>query len=208
MKKLLYLFICLTVAGCSPPEYLTAEELTKYISDPDHGLVQHAEVNGYSMDVTYKPTDLLVLQEAGDHADDLKITALRDKYSKYCYFILSLSKNSKEALHQVEPNQYGDLVQTLSFRMGGYVNMTTSLHDTIPTTDFVLDRTYGLSSVTSLLFVFDREKAKDKDWVQFNLNEFGLGVGNQRFRFRIKDLENTPKIKFEVSKSQTRNERP
>jgi len=190
----------LAVAGCSPPEYLTTEELTKYISDPDHGLVQHAEVNGYTLDVTYRPTDLLVLQEIDDHADANKIQSVRDKYSKYYYFILSLSKNSKEALHQVGTDQYSELVQTLSFRMGGYVNLTTSSRDTIPTTDFVMDRTYGLSSATSLLFVFDREKTKDKDWVQFNLNEFGLGVGNQRFRFRTRDLSEAPGIKFKDQK--------
>jgi len=196
MKKLLFTLISLTVAGCSPPEYLTTEGLTKYISDPDHGLVQHAEVNGYSMDVTYKPTDLLVQQEVGDQAAEQMIKVARDKYSKYYYFILSLSKNSKEALHQVGTDQYSELVQTMSFRMGGYVNLTTSSRDTIPTTDFVMDRTYGLSSATSLLFVFNGEKAKDKDWVQFNLNEFGLGVGNQRFRFRTKDLNEAPGIKF------------
>jgi hypothetical protein len=197
MKRLLYLLISLTVAGCSPPEYLTAEELTKYISDPDHGLVQHTEANGYSMDVTYKPTDLLVLQEAGNRADDLKITALRDKYSKYCYFILSLSKNNQEALHQSNNfNQYSELTQTLSFRMNNFVNLTTSAADTIPTSDFALDRTYGLSRSTSVLFVFKREKITGKPWVQFNLNEFGMGVGNQRFRFATRDLEDAPKIKF------------
>jgi hypothetical protein len=198
MKKLLYLLISFAVAGCSPPEYLTAEELTKYISDPENGLVQRAEANGYSMDVTYNPTDLLVKQEAGDNVDDLKITALRDKYSKYYYFILTLSKNNSEALQPSNQGlaQYSELVQTLSFRMGSYVNLTTSAKDTIPTADFILDRTYGLSNTTSMLFVFSREKTKGKEWLQFNLNEFGLVIGNQRFRFSVKDLEDAPKIKL------------
>jgi len=203
MKKVILvvlILIGLAVASCFPPECLTAEELTKYISDPDHGLIQHAEAYGYSIDVTYKPTDLLVQQETGGRVDAIKIQAVRDKYSKYYYFILSLSKNNREALHQVGADQYGELVQTLSFRMGSYVNLTTSSSDTIPTIDFVMDRTYGLSSATSLLFVFDREKTKDKDWVQFNLNEFGLGVGNQRFRFKTKDLDEAPGLKFKNQK--------
>lgn len=203
MKKLFYfIFIGLTVAGCSPPEYLTSEELTNYIADPDNGLVQHGELNGYSIDVTYKPTDLLVQQEIDDQTDASKIKVVRNKYSKYYYFILSLSKNNKEALHQVEGgvDQYSELVQTLSFRMGGYVNLTTSAQDTISTTDFVMNRTYGLSSATNLLFVFNKEKTIDKDWVQFNLNEFGLGIGNQRFRFKTQDLNNAPGIKFQNQK--------
>ncbi|HEY9006529.1 MAG TPA: hypothetical protein VIM75_10355, partial [Ohtaekwangia sp.] len=63
--------------------------------------------------------------------------------------------------------------------------------------DFMLNRTYGMSNSTDLLFVFSKEKAKGKDWIQFNLNELGLGIGNQRFRFEMRDLENVPEVTFE-----------
>ena len=195
-----YLFIIMLVS-CSSPESLSPEALNKYIQDADHGLVQKAEVNGYTIQVNYRPTDLLVDQELHHKpADKNEIESLRKKYGAYYYFILSLSKDNKEALHQTGGDQYSDLVQTLSFRMNNYVNLTTSATDTIPTGDFILNRTYGLSDATSLLFVFRREKAKDKEWVQFNLNEFGLNIGNQRFRFKTKDLENVPKIKFDFNR--------
>jgi hypothetical protein len=103
---------------------------------------------------------------------------------------------TKEALHQTTLDEYGDLLNTLSFRMHEYVSMTTAKQDTIPVGDFMLNRTFGMSSSTDVLFVFDRAKAKDVDWVQFNLNEFGLGVGNQRFRFDVDDLENAPQVNF------------
>ncbi len=91
---------------------------------------------------------------------------------------------------------YSDLVQTLSFRMSHYVTLTTAPADTIPVGDFMLNRTYGLSQSTDLLFVFNNEKVRGKEWIQFNLNEFGLGTGNQRFRFRTKDIETLPGIDF------------
>ncbi|HEY9048675.1 MAG TPA: hypothetical protein VIN08_22365, partial [Ohtaekwangia sp.] len=143
-------------------------------------------------------TDLWVYQEIGKHkATPEQIDTLRKKYSQYLYFILSLSANNKEALHQAASDQYGDLVQTLSFRMNNYVTLTTSANDSIPVGDFMLNRTYGMSNSTDLLFVFSKEKAKGKDWIQFNLNEFGLGIGNQRFRFEMSDLENIPEVTFE-----------
>jgi hypothetical protein len=92
--------------------------------------------------------------------------------------------------------QYGDLVQTLSFRMGDYVTLTTDANDTIPVSDFVLNRTYGFSNSTDLLFVFDRKKAEEKEWVQFNLNECGLGIGNQHFRFKMDDIKSIPVVTF------------
>ena len=196
-----YIASFLFFLSCSAPDYLTSEELNKFILDTNNGLVQKAEVNGYAIEVMYKPTDLWVQQEVdGQPIDETKLKVIREKYDPYYYFILNLSKNNKEAL-QVDGafGQYSALVQTLSFRMNNYVNMTTSAQDTIPTADFILNRTYGLSNATSLLFVFNKEKGKDKDWVQFNLNEFGLGVGNQRFRFKTKDLEEVPHIKFNTT---------
>ena len=194
------LLLIILFLSCSGPQYLTPEELNKFILNVDNGLIQTAEINGYTLQVNYKPTDLWMHQEIGDdQVDESKMKSLRSKYDPYYYFVLNLSKNNKEAL-QVDGNfgQYSELVQTLSFRMNSYVNLTTSAQDTIPTADFILNRTYGLSSATSLLFVFSKEKAKANEWVQFNLNEFGLGIGNQRFRFRTEDLQNVPGINFNL----------
>ncbi len=179
---------------------MTPEELNRFILNADNGLIQTTEINDYTVQVNYKPTDLWMHQEIGnDHVDESKMKLLRSKYDPYYYFVLSLSKNNKEAL-QVNGNfgQYSELVQTLSFRMNSFVNLTTASKDTIPTADFILNRTYGLSNATSLLFVFNRAKAKGKEWVQFNLNEFGLGIGNQRFRFKTDDLQNVPSINFNL----------
>jgi len=164
--------------------------------DEEHGLSKKVEVNGYDVQVKYRPTDLLVEQEISNEIQDTsKVSSLRSKYNRYYYFILSLSHDKQEALDP-KSDQFSELVQTLSFRMNNYVNLTTASQDTIPTADFILNRTYGFSESTELLFVFSKEKSKGKDWLQFNLNEFGLGIGNQRFRFKIDDLEHAPKIDF------------
>lgn len=198
MKQLYWLttlFVCL-LAACGEPEYLTPEELTAYAANDEHGLHRSVEVNHTKIDVTYRPTDLWVYQELDNlNADSAQVNTLREKYSKYYYFIVSLSRNNKEALHQTgDFGEYSELVQTMSFRMPRYVTLTTAQQDTIPVGDFMLNRTYGMSSSTDILFVFNKEKAINKEWVQFNLNEFGLNTGNQRFRFRTEDLEDAPKI--------------
>lgn len=197
-------FLLFFLVACSPST-MTEEELQAYVADVDHGLRQSVEVNGYKAELTYRPTDLWVKQEIGDKpVTSQEIEAFRKKYSSYYYFILSLSRDNKEALHTLDGGmgQYSELVQVLSFRMADYVTMTTSARDTIPVGDSMLNRTYGMSQSTDLLFVFNKEKAKDKDWVQFNLNEFGLGLGNQRFRFERKNLDNAPSIKFNTSNPQ------
>lgn len=204
----LYVFvlIALGLANCSVQDFKTAEELSHFVRDTKNGLTKSVEVNGIKAEVTFRPTDLWVHQELGDeHGTPDEIERLRTKYNDYYYFILSLSRNNKEALHQVQGGmeQYSELVQVLSFRMPEYTTLTTSASDTIPVADFMLNRTYGMSSSTDVLFVFNREKAKEQEWVQFNLNEFGLNMGNQRFRFRREDLDRVPQLQFISMNSST-----
>jgi hypothetical protein len=194
------LLVCLACAAiaCAPSQ-LSKDELVEYIRDEENGVKHSATLGKTVVDVQYRPTDLWVAQELnGETPRPSQVDSLRKKYDHYYYFILSLSRNNKEALHQVDEGfgQYSELVQTLSFRMPEYVTLTTAAQDTIPVGDFMLNRTYGMSSATEVLFVFSREKVTDQEWVQFNLNEFGLGIGNQRFRFKRSDLEAVPALAF------------
>jgi hypothetical protein len=200
MRKLFFiatLFIW-ALYGCESKR-LSQNQYTEYISDESNGLTKSVDIGNTTVGVSYRPTDLWVLQELGDSPmTEEKINDARKKYSPNIYFILSLTTDDKEALHQ-SGQQYSDLLQTLSFRMNEYVSLTTSSNDTIPVGDFILNRTYGMSGSTDILFVFNKEKAKDSNWIQFNLNEFGLGIGNQRFRFDINDIENSPQVEFAIN---------
>ena len=192
---LLLIFCCC----CRPDKLDSVEALIAYTADKDNGLTKSAVVDDYRIELVYKPTDLLVRQEIeGLQVDETQLEKIRAKYTSYYYFLLKLSKNDREALQT--GSGYGELVQILSFRMGNYVSLTTSKSDTIPVGDFALNRTHGLNSSTDLLFAFNREKTLKQEWVQFNLNEFGLGIGNQRFRFNCEDIEASPKINFKITK--------
>lgn len=189
--------LLISLYGCSNPKELSYNALQSYILDEESGLHHSIDVDGSMVSVTYKPTDLWVSQEIGESAmDDPTIDSLRLKFSPYHYFILSLSRENKEALSQFTGgNGYSDLVQTMSFRMHDFVNLTTSKQDTIPVSDFALNRTYGLSPATDIVFVFERDKVSG-NWIQFNLNEFGMGLGNRSFRFSVEDLEQSPLLNF------------
>lgn len=197
--KVLFVSVLIFTIACGPSPFDAAEALSEFATSSGD-LTKSSTSHGYTITVAYRPTDLLVHQEMGNAPFSSEaIGSLRKKYSDYYYFILSLSRNNKEALYQPEGGlvQYSELVQTLSFRMKNYVTLTTSASDTIPVGDFILNRTYGLSQSTDLLFVFNKEKTRKKEWVQFNLNELGLDIGTQRFRFKTKDLEDVPEINFE-----------
>ncbi|MEO1049328.1 MAG: hypothetical protein AAFX87_01790 [Bacteroidota bacterium] len=182
------------------PGYLNEKELQVYIQDTDNGLSRKKAFKGYEVQVTYRPQDLLIAQETSGKTEvpAQELERLTSKYEDYYYFILSLSRDNKEALYKTGGgyDQFSDMVQTLSFRMASHVNMTTAGQDTIEVADYVFPRAYGMGGATNLMFVFNKKEAEGDEWVQLNLKEFGLGLGNQNFRFRKEDLDEVPKIKF------------
>jgi hypothetical protein len=60
--------------------------------------------------------------------------------------------------------------------------------------DYIYNRTFGMNGSTDILFVFDKTKAVGREYVQFNLEEFGLGIGKQIVRFELEDIEKCPRI--------------
>ena len=190
------LFILIAVTGCTK-EKLSEAELIQHIADSPH-LSKSKKHQGFDVSVTFRPTDLIVAQELGREAlkDSSHLSSLRRKYRDHYYFTLSLSKNNKEAIYQMPQTDFSEIVQTLSFGMRPYVNMTTSGRDTVVVADYIFSRTYGMGSATMLMFVFDRQKMMDDQWIQFNLREFGMGLGNHNFRFQTDHLESVPELDF------------
>ena len=182
--------------SCQPlPQ--TPEELTAYAQDPQHGLVQEKQVGAVRMQVQYRPTDLLVAQELSESPDAEQVKALRAKYGRYAYFILSFSQDNQEALYQrADYGQFSETLQNLAFRMNRFTQLTTERQDTIPLVDFAYPRLYGHGSSTQVMLVFDRTKIPDNDWVQLTVEDVGLGTGRQHFRFDNKQLHNAPSINF------------
>lgn len=192
---------CLLLLLVSCTGAMSTEDVYKFISDEKNGLQKKTLSNGIDITTTYRPTDLWVHQELVDETSNKdKVESLRSKYNKSLYFVVSFSKGENEALQELGegPTQFSEVMQTLSFRMPQYTTLTTSERDTIPVADFMLNRTYGLSTGTEVLFVFDAKVANQREWVQLNINEFGLHIGNQRVRFDMDDLRNAPKINFEL----------
>ncbi len=196
------MILCLYYLTACTPSYLSEQELQAYVQESE-SLSKTKAYKGYQIVVTYRPNDLLIAQELGgqEASSFTQLQALRKKYKDYYYFILSLSKDDKEALYSSGggQDQFSEMIQTLSFRMASYVNMTTAGRDTIEVADYVFPRTYGMGGATNLMFVFSKKEAEDDEWVQFNLKEFGMGLGNKTFRFRKDHLENVPKIDFRVN---------
>ncbi|MEM9341035.1 MAG: hypothetical protein AAGA66_20045 [Bacteroidota bacterium] len=188
--------LSLVLSNCEPNrEFADQQALSAYLYSHD-AYHQEADVGATKLAVTYRPTDLILAKEITPRTTPEALAEKRQEYRKYVYFQLALTYNEKEWLQQQVNNPvYGDLVRTLSFRMGQYIDLITP-SDTIPPVSVYHDRMYGLSKATQLLLAFPRSDLPDQAPLQLIINEFGGSLGRQEFVFQAKDLLNEPFISF------------
>ena len=201
--KFFYLLILVFISCCScqTRDFDSVAELRQFIRQDKYGLTKAAKPRGYSVRVTCLPTDMMVFQELNSlDVPQSELDRLRKKYNEHYYFLMEISRDDREALMMNNDSEvYGDLVSTLSFRMGDYVNMTSSRKDTVALEDFILDRTYGLANSTNLMFVFEKKELPPDQQLALHLGEFGLNIGQQHFQFAKKDIDQMPTLKFSIN---------
>ncbi|MEM9338620.1 MAG: hypothetical protein AAGA66_07830 [Bacteroidota bacterium] len=206
MKKQLYTLcvatlagLCLgTMIGCTPT-HLDPQSLNDYVMDESNGLIVRQQAGGLDLSVTYRPNDLMVHQSLEASYDEQTLQRLREQYGAFTYFVLSMQVGGKDVLYGTSTGQadFSAKLQTLSYRMQEVVSIITSAQDTIPVADYAYPRNFGRETSSNLLFAFSSEKLKSAEWFNFHLKEFGMKTGDQRFRFRVSDLEATPKVPFQ-----------
>ena len=84
------------------------------------------------------------------------------------------------------------MVHVLSFELGKYINASAENNDTVPLADFVFEQDFGMGASNDILLVFKKEDFKNSGNINVNIGELGFGVGNMKFIFRKKDIDNIP----------------
>jgi hypothetical protein len=185
--------------SCHTKTFSSEKELMDHIQDEANGYKQSKTVNGIDFTLVYRPTDLLVKQELGDSSSKDKIEALRNKYNNYLYFNLSMSKNNQELLSAIPKNQneFGAMVNQLSFGMNEKVHLFTQTKDTIELADFIYPRMYGMGKTTTIMFVYPREtdQLKEED-LNFTIEDLGLYTGEVKFKIDTEKINNEPELQF------------
>ena len=138
-------------------------------------------------------------QEKTEETTPQEIQNLRDKYSKYLYFNLSMSKNNHELLSNVAGNKqkFGAMVNQLAFGMEQKVHLYTQKKDTIAMADYIYPRMYGMSGATTILLVYPREeKVTNKEFMTLTIEDLGFYTGEVKFKIPTTIFNNEPKLTF------------
>lgn len=199
IKNSLLLAILLLIISSCNKNFDTVEQMNDYIKEEGNGYNYRKTVEGVDYVLQYRPTDLLVQQELGDKVDPTQVDKLRQKYNKYLYFNLSMSKNNQELLNSVAQDKakFGQMVNDLAFGMEEKVHLYTPEKDTLTMADFIYPRMYGMSNATSIMIVYPRDKKyMNQDYLNFTIEDLGLDTGEIKFKLNTTALQDEPQLRF------------
>ncbi len=194
-----YIITFLLLSSCQEKQFEDEQAMLKFLKQENQDYYQQKTINAVNFSLLYRPTDLIVEQSLNNNGNDSKtIDSLRRRYGKYLYFNLSISKDGQELLSTTprDRNEFGAMVNQLAFGMGQYVHLYTDTKDTIPLTDYVYPRMYGMSRKTSMLFVYPREEALKGNNLTFSIEDLGLITGEVKFKIPTEKIKKQPTLKF------------
>lgn len=197
MRRFYYLLfhsICLTVLlqSCNPVIKNKAD-LQTYITDPDNGLMGTTQRSDVVIKTTWQPWQLIANKMGNPKS---KASNDASSFANNLYFILSLSKGNKELLRQLPFEMYSEMVQVLSFRMQNFVSAQPDGKTAIQPIECIFQQTYGMTEANMLLLVFNKKDIGAAKELTISLKEFGLGMGNLKFPFQLKNIDRIEKLDY------------
>jgi len=194
--------VVLLIACTKSP--LSKDEMIEYIMKEANGLNKIHENNGYKIRLTYRPNDMIVLQDIRSEEKITKeiLEKAKKNYSNYAYFILELSYQDQEIINKglSNPNVYGNMIEQLAFGMHDLASIVTSTKDTVPLADCIFIRMFGMTGSNTLMLVFNNEKINQSESFDLILKDNGFGYGYNKFNFLTKDINKVPELNFEFYK--------
>lgn len=192
----MFCFMCI-LTSCNSNQFDQYDDMKNFVMDESTGYTNTKTVNGVKFTLTYNPTDLMIKREIRDDSTANNIRRLREKYRRNLYFNLSISKNNQELLTDVIPRkqQYVEMVDQLLFNMKDKVHLISGEKDTIPMTDYIYPRMYGMAQSTTILIVYPRdEKLLKGNEFDFIVDDIGLETGDIKIRMNTKIIKNEPSL--------------
>ena len=186
------------LGSCSTP--LPPAEYRAYLTDPDHGLVHEVEDNGATIACSYRPVNLLVLQDLAGVPTSTPAThdSLAQTYLGKTYCTLTLARNGSEIENQFinDPIAYQQALTYLNTGIATDAFLATTPHDSVPASASMYVRQFGTTGHSTVLLVFDTHQLTPQQGFHLTLRGQRLGLGTLRFAFTAHDLAALPSLKF------------
>lgn len=203
MKKMNSITFLLLLFACSHTSYVNEAELRKLINNEENGLKKTIESNQIKVIATYKPADLVAINEIKNmknNKDSKVIDSVINKYSANYYFILSFSINNKSVITQVDASIKDEVLNKFNYGLKENIfityNSTSGNEDTLQLSDYMYVSFFGGANSDDAIISVNKEQLKNQERFTINIKDLSsIGIV-EKFVFKTNDIEKLPKINF------------
>lgn len=162
--------------------------------DPTNGLIQTAGDNNFNFEVIYRPKDLIIEQNVGDHQGAMW-DSMAAQLRTYDYFIMRISKSKKEVetFFAGDPASYMKVMNYLNGVIANDIFMIVD-NETVRVSDALFAPAYGMSEASSVLITFNSNLAGRKADFKIVFMDSQFGTGRHEFSFEFASIQAIPKL--------------
>jgi hypothetical protein len=158
-------------------------EYVSYVDQKDNGLHANKQLDELTFEVTYKPTDYLVVKELRQkEIVPADFETLRQDYKDMHYFLLSIKNTSGETdvlKYKISTQDaYSERLKYFAFGMERDLKLVEGT-DTIPCSMVLYERNYGISGQANFMIAFpvtDTSVVNNNKTILFDDKIFGMGM--------------------------------
>lgn len=171
----------LFVLSCESKQYVSQEQMHAYALEPANGLIRTHMDERITVDVVYRPKDLIVYQMV-DTVDRKQVDRVRASLSGLDYFILRVSPGTEGRPLTAIPDI---LQEDITLTTRGQTFHPESLTKTL---------FFDGSGSTSYLVVFGSSLEERSGETTFALERGLFNSGRMEFQFSNRDVQNAPRL--------------
>ena len=195
-ERIFIIGLIIFLAGCQKD--LSREGLINYTLDPDNGLYKKEKKGDITIEVLYRPSQLIAEQDArGLTLSTHQMDSINEYFGEVDYFLLRLSRNSDEIENAYARNSlmFNEVSNYLSYGIAHDVFLLQG-SDTLHVADFIRTQTHGASPSTDILFGF-KPGVNDKNGdIKFIFKDLKFDTGVNEFDFNASDLQTASSIQL------------
>lgn len=187
--------VFLMVFGSCSQASMVEKELNAYLLDTRHGMYQSQTKGNIDINVLYKPSRLIWIDEIREAKNQEEIINITRGIDSLSYFIFKFSRNGEELETALagKGDSYTKVVDYLSYGIGTDLYLVAG-KDTTKALDVISTRTYGSGSGNSVIAIFQKNISKNTSDLRLTLNDRVIGTGLTTFTFQNTDLKKIPTL--------------
>lgn len=189
---------CAALTACGGESMLGEDALKQWIMNPKHGVLAEDTQQSVVTTVQYRPVDLVISQELrGMNYQAADVERLRQNYDSLDFFVMKISKRGQEIENSFAPDP-ATFAQVISYLNGDIANdIQLKVGDKpVAPEQVAYVRTFGASTASSLMVVFNSAILKQDEDVVFTWEDTKMHTGIHRFEFALKDIKHIPTLKL------------